>query len=144
MIVYQDFKFRAISWWSIPLLASLLLFQKQANSTWSETSIYTLFNVGIIVFQFLVISLYFSIKQKQIINIFKKYIGIGDLLFLIAIAPFFDPMQFVFFEVFSLIAILIASLGYGFVKKSWSFKIPLAGMQAICFILYTLYTKIYN
>lgn len=144
VIIYEDFKHRAISWWLLPILFFCLFLE-----AWSRNpSMNSLgFNIGvniiILLIQFAVVFIYFSIKNRKWVNIFKSYVGIGDLLFLFAISPFFTPIHFVLFEIVSLVLILVGSLTYGLIKKDWSFKIPLAGLQAILLILNISYTYIF-
>ncbi|MBN2788275.1 MAG: hypothetical protein JXQ69_08140 [Paludibacteraceae bacterium] len=139
IIFYQDFQQREISWWTIPLLFISLLPESIANNEWSALFENTLVNISILLFELFFTSVYFSLKNKQLTNIFKKYLGIGDVLFLMSICPFFHPIVFVFYLTGSLIIILLVSLIYGLIKKKWNFTIPLAGIFSILLLITITY-----
>lgn len=140
IIVYQDFKSREISWWTLPFLFVFLVISKLNLFFLSELLILVSVNCGVITIQFMFVSLYFSLKKRKPTNIFNTYIGVGDLLFLFAVSPLFEPLYFVLFEIISLTAVLVGTLLFGFIKKGWSFKIPLAGFQSILLIIYLVTT----
>src|SRR5690606_5097641 len=81
---------------------------------------------------FVVITIYFSIKNSALINPFKSYIGLGDLLFLLAVVPFFSFRNYLLFFVTGMIFSLIL---YSLFKKKYLAKtIPLAGYLSIYLI----------
>ncbi len=108
-IAYQDFKQRAISWyWPV------LLFVVSAFSGWNlygtEMFKNIAFNLAFLVILFSTVTIYFSIKAKKLTNIFDVFIGWGDVVFLLALVPFFHPLDFVLFYTFSTILSLIIAL----------------------------------
>lgn len=108
-IAYQDFKQRAISWyWPV------LLFAVSAFSGWNlygaEMLKNVVFNLVFLVILFSTVTIYFSLKAKKITNIFDVFIGWGDVVFLLALVPFFHPLDFVLFYTFSTILALVAAL----------------------------------
>jgi len=139
IIFYQDLKHRAISWWTLPLLAITLGLESYSKNDLSVLYTNIGINLCVLVIQFLVVWIYFSFKNKKITNIFHAYIGIGDVLFLVAITPFFNPIHFLAFEIIGLIFVLLGSLFYGLRKENWEFKIPLAGIFALLLIITVIY-----
>lgn len=141
IISYEDFRYRAISIWVVGLVFLLGIYHAFINLNWEWH--FLVFNLSFIFVQFWGLSLYFSIKQNKIINITKKYIGTGDLVFFIAISPLFSPLQFCFFFVFSLILILFLFVIFqAFSKRETT--IPLAGLMSVVLIFYLTILCIYS
>ena len=129
-IIYEDFRFRAIHWYWLALLGIFAFFY----STSSTTDI--LANLGFLMIQITGLTLYFSIKNKRIVNIIDSQIGLGDLLFFIPLCLLFKPANFLSFFVISLLGSLI---GFIFIQKFWLKKIetiPLAGCMSIFLMLF--------
>ena len=107
-IAYQDFKQRAISWyWPV------VLFGVSAFSGWNlygaEMLKHLVFNLVFLLILFSTVTIYFSVKAKKITNIFDVFIGWGDVVFLLALVPFFHPLDFVlFYTVSTILSLLIA------------------------------------
>jgi hypothetical protein len=131
IIFYQDLTYRAISWWTLPLLFFSMLPYGFVSFSYSELLKNAGINFFIVCFELLTVTIYFSIKHKKPVNIFKSYFGIGDALFFVMISPFFHPIYFVLNQIIGLTLILIGSLIYGVIKKDWDFKVPLAGFLAL-------------
>jgi len=79
------------------------------------------------------VTVYFSIKNKGWVNPFQNMIGIGDLLFLVALVPFFTSRNYILFFVMGMIFSLIL---YGVIKSIYRIEntIPLAGYLSIFMI----------
>lgn len=138
LIVYQDFKFKAVSAWIF-----LVLLVALSVEVYKEDGLQILlsnlkYNLLFISSQFLLLTLYFSVKAKKFKNVFKELIGIGDLIFLISIAVYFNVYSFVVFYMLSLIFTLTLKLMMNIYSKSQTRLIPLAGFQAAFLILVTL------
>jgi hypothetical protein len=135
-ILVQDIKFRAVYWWLFPLLLILCL----GYNYWSHDH-FLLHNIGYnLVFLIIVFSsltLYFSVKNGRIVSLNKDYLGLGDILFLVAISAIFSPFNFCLFVVFSSMLVLIIALIY----PSWRNNIPLAGLQALFLCLILLFDQ---
>ena len=133
LIYYQDMRYRAVSWISFPLLGLLLFFQKQ----WYVGVIDSLVDCGygllFFAVQLFLLWAYFAIKNKKPIDITKEYLGLGDVLFLLAIAFYFSPVNYVLFYIGSLIIVLIYALLQQLWLKRENLQIPLAGLQALLF-----------
>lgn len=135
VIVYQDFKYRAISWWTIPILLGSSLWYALSSSSFRWAML--LVNNSLLMVQLLGVMLYFSIKHRQLVNLTKQYLGIGDILFLVAISPIFAPLHFCLFLVFGLLLTLII-WGLCSIFSSHTSTIPLAGFLSVYLLLILL------
>lgn len=138
-VVIEDFRFRKISLiWLVIILITSALFQLNTNLHVYDIAANIFLNLCIIAINYGILTLYFSLKNKRFINLGNQYLGIGDLIFLIAVSFLFSPLNFVCFVLFSLFFSLLYSL---FVKLIFPDKfktIPLAGLQSLfLFILLT-------
>ncbi|MGB0177301.1 MAG: hypothetical protein ACPF9D_09045, partial [Owenweeksia sp.] len=93
-----------------------------SSSFWSDRFL----NLGFLVFQMILLSTYFVWKKVSPRQLWREYIGLGDVLFFILLAfvlpfPFF-PLFMVGSLVLSLLLALLAFRGS---------TIPLAGLQAL-------------
>ena len=139
LLSYQDFRYRAISWWLIPLLFVFLAYNNIKNTSF-ELVLQNLFlNLSFVLIQIGLLFLYFSIKNKRFINIIDTYIGIGDLLFFLVLAVSFSFFNYIFFQVISLTLVAFFFGVFKLLKKVLNPEIPLAGGMSllffICFIL---------
>lgn len=137
-VFFQDRRYRAVYWWMYPILTILLLFLKNEHITWPlilEDGLYNLVFIGL---QLFVLSLYFSFKNKKLINITQGYIGWGDILFFVALAFYLSPFNFAVFYLSSLIVIIFFLIISGKYKSDTSYQIPLAGWQSVLFLLMLL------
>lgn len=82
--------------------------------------------------------IYYSIKNKKIFNPIDNGIGLGDVVFFLAIAPFFEFRNYMLFFISGLI-ISIVLYGFSVLYKKKQQTIPLAGYLSfylgIAFIL---------
>ncbi len=138
IIFYQDIKYRHISWWTIPLIPACIVVRFIDSYNLSVLSNNLLINESILFFEIIVLTIYFSIKNKQFINICQSYLGLGDILFFAVTAPFFFPIHFLVFQISGLLFCLLVSSIVWLIKKDWTFTIPLAGIFSILFFGYLL------
>lgn len=137
-ITIQDFKFRSVHWWLFPLLfifGILYSLQYQALVVVLYNIMYStlyLFFTGII------IKFYFMLKEKRANRIVGAKIGLGDLLFFIALTPFFELFSYI---VFVLLSSFFALLIHFLFRRSHFYGdklyIPLAGIQSILLLVFT-------
>jgi hypothetical protein len=135
-IAVQDFKFRAVYWWLFPVLMSCLALVKGTERNFALLVQDFLSNIVFLSVQFLFLSVYFSLKERRMVNILNGYLGLGDVLFLIAITAYFSFLNYLVFYLATLFGIIAISL---FVKWKYEMneqKIPLAGYQAVIFIFW--------
>ncbi|MGJ8664830.1 MAG: hypothetical protein ACSHW7_00555 [Patiriisocius sp.] len=123
-IVLQDFKYRAVHIFlliAISILTTAIFYLRTGMVFNKPTLIYT-------VILFTVLWGYLCIKNNAIINPCKKYIGLGDILFILAVSPLFHISNFMFFFVSGIVLTLIGTLILQrFIHKD---SIPFAGMLA--------------
>jgi hypothetical protein len=135
LIAWQDFKERAIYWWLFLILFITVAQAKVIQYNWQFMLNNLLDNSSFLSIQILCLSLYFSLKEQRWVNIFSRYFGLGDLLFLVGIMPYFTFINYIAFYLLSLLAVMLTCL---FFTKGFKAKIPLAGLQAIVFGLYSI------
>lgn len=70
---------------------------------------------------------YMSLKNKKLNNPFQNYFGLGDFLFYLAIAPFFELKNYIIYFAASMLFAIV--LQHFLVKNDNS--IPLAGFSAL-------------
>jgi hypothetical protein len=134
LVVYQDFRFRAVSLILFPMI--LLLSFLHSSLLWSSQI--SLFNTAInflfTTLQLLLVYSWFSFKNRKFLPVNNKYLGIGDVCFLYSITPIFQPETLI---IFSLVALLLILIIYGIIiliKKDYQYKIPFAGLFAVLII----------
>ena len=134
---YQDFKDRAISWY-LPLLILLLgLVSAFVNETilWIDY----LASLSFLVLQIAGLYVYLAIKKKSIkINLTSDFLGWGDLLFFVAIIPYFGFKEYVVLLITGMVLSLLAQKIVQIFYRSDS--IPLAGWLSVFYGLYMLIT----
>jgi hypothetical protein len=137
LIVYQDFKFRGVSWLLFPLMAiaaSLYAMECMHLDIWLINST---INLCFITLQWIMMSVYMSIKEKRLVAVTSNWLGWGDVLFWLSIAFMFS---FTAYLVFFLVSLVLGIVFYTMTKilnlKSEQTTIPLAGIQAFCLILF--------
>nr|WP_294862127.1 prepilin peptidase [uncultured Fluviicola sp.] len=130
-ILYQDFRYREIWWFTPPLLLIGGLIYKWETLNWQ----YFLFNFLFIsvVISFLVVYVRIRFKSN---NLFKDYFGLGDVLVLLAITPIFGFPFFIYFFTCSTIISLIGYILFSLFKAQKS--IPYAGYISLCTIAFLL------
>src|ERR1041385_2387349 len=134
MIFFQDVKSRSVYWILFPALTGLLLllhFFQSSGLIWSWQSV--VFNVAFFLAQLLLVTLYFSIRNKKLTNITGELLGIGDVLFILSVAFYLPIFNFLFFYIASLIIVLAFWLIWQSISMKKIKHIPLAGLQALLF-----------
>lgn len=80
-----------------------------------------------------ILVVYMSIKNKQFLNPFDNYFGLGDLLFYLTISPLFLLNQYIIFFILSMLfSIILQLLLKKFIKEK---TVPLAGFSALLLLL---------
>ncbi|MFD0766142.1 hypothetical protein ACFQZI_14860 [Mucilaginibacter lutimaris] len=136
-VLIQDITSRSVSWPVFPFIALCgLTLQWLLSYPLSDTLRLTAFNLLFLMLQFLGIRLYFLITRGQKAKVVDKMIGWGDILFLISVAFFLPVTTFIAFYILSLLLVLTGWLLYLQIIRSANRHIPLAGLQALIFILF--------
>jgi len=135
--VYQDVKDRTIHliWFGLILLTTLSINYLKGNN-WADPLFAMLFltiNIG-------VLFLYVSFKNKKRINIFDNHLGLGDILFFVAIMPLFSLRNFVLYFILGMIVSMILHLFFNRFQKHLT--IPLAGYLSLFLISIESYSII--
>ncbi len=138
LMAWQDFKFRAIYWWLFPLLLVGLLWLKIDGGEQATIPFNLLTNGLFLSAQFLLLSLYFSIKERKWVNLFKAYFGLGDLLFLLCLTVYFSFLNYILFYIATLFLVILITVLTRLLSLKANTTIPLAGWQALMLCLLML------
>ncbi|TYR36350.1 hypothetical protein FXV77_10605 [Sphingobacterium phlebotomi] len=134
-IALEDFKWRMVHiWWYLVLSVGLGGLSIALKGTMDTLSM-VIWNVGFILLLLLILTVYLSLKERKLVFLFDRYLGWGDVFFFVCVALYLDLATYITFLIISLIAALIIAP----VIFKWQGKdkhIPLAGIQAICLMLY--------
>lgn len=138
-IAYEDLRYRSVHiGWFASLLLGLFLFRMMQGIPVWHIVVDSAWNIGFIAFQLLMLTLYFSIKVGKWTNVFDRYMGWGDVVFLLVCTVYFDFLGYFFFYLLSVFFALLLSIGYIRYSRSKERRtVPLAGLQA-CFLLVVL------
>jgi len=137
LIVYQDLKFRRIHV-ALPVLIFIIAILKSIYS-YGEVNRDMDLTYGFIILNFFVIFIYLSIKEKRWVNPFKKHIGLGDFLFLLAIVPLFYLRPYIIFFIMGMVFSLIL---YGVFRVRSNYNnIPLAGYFSVLLLVLIIVNK---
>ncbi|MHC1705783.1 MAG: hypothetical protein AB9846_17915 [Tenuifilaceae bacterium] len=92
-------------------------------------------NTLFILLQLIFLMFYLFVTGRKPSSLLKNYLGIGDILFWVIPAVYFQFLEFILFSLFCYIAIVI---GYGilYAIKRKSITIPLAGFMALFLAIY--------
>ncbi len=137
VIFVQDIKSRSVYWILFPLIVVLfivsdLVSQRSIGDLWLPV----LFNLGFLVLQLLIITCWFSLKEKRWVNISANLLGWGDILFLVSISFYLSFANFLFFHIVSLLLVLTSWLIWQFFVNQKTKHVPMAGMQALVFAVF--------
>lgn len=139
VLFFQDIKHRAIDYilpiliFCIGLIINHFYFHKEFN--W-------IYSLGFILVNMVAVTLYFSFKSKQLVNPLKDLIGVGDIVFFIAITPFFLFKEYILFFTLSLIFSLLIFFCVKQFKRINT--IPLAGYMSLFFIGNIIAERFFN
>lgn len=133
LIGFQDFKFRGISWYLFPLLAALLFL---LNPDFLPMQGFT--NVSFVLGVFLLLTLWFSLREGRLVNLLAGHMGLGDFLFLLCLSLYFSVSNFFLFYTLSLLLIALGTAAYKWIWKPAEFTIPLAGLQGAVLMIVLL------
>lgn len=131
IIFAEDMYHRAVHWFLFPMLAiAFILIRLRSHEPLPFILMDSTLNLGFVLLQFILVTLYFSLKHKRFINITSGQLGWGDVLFILSFAFLLSPVNYVAFYISSLLMILMGWLIYNALICSTDRQIPLAGLQA--------------
>jgi hypothetical protein len=137
LIFIQDIRSKSVYWVFFPVLTVLfILLHIVQHHSFVQTWQLVLINSSFLIIQFLVVSAYFSIKNKRWINITDGLLGWGDILLLLSVAFYLSVLNFLLFYISSLIVSLLIWLLWQIVSKEKNKHIPLAGFQSLIFTVF--------
>lgn len=137
LIFVQDVKERSVYWFLFPVLVMLFfLTHLLEHHLFADTWLPVLINISFLALQFVLVSVYFSVKNKGWVNITTDLLGLGDILFLVSLAFYLSVLNFLFFYIVSLIVVLLVWVFWQAIAKEKGKQIPLAGLQALVFIAF--------
>lgn len=125
-VFFQDWKYRRIH-----VLLPVAIFLLSLYITHLQPFVFknTLLNGAFFLITLVVLVLYMSIKNRQFLNPFQHYFGLGDLLFYMAVTPLFLLPNFILFFILSMVFSL--ALQIIFKKIIHENTVPLAGFSAL-------------
>ena len=134
---YQDFKDRAISWY----LPVLIFFVGLSGAFLNDTLLWEdyLASFCFVVLQIVGLYGYLAVKNKSIkINLTGDFLGLGDLLFFVAMIPYFNFKEYIVLLILGMVLSLLAQKIVHIFRRSDS--IPLAGWLSVFYGVYILIT----
>ena len=127
MVIYQDLRYRKIHILSTGLILIGAILFRGIEQLIVFPGVWLIY--GFLCLNFLAVFIYFSVKNGSVINPFKTHVGLGDVLFLIAIAPIFYLKSYIVFFVTGMLFSLILFVVLKPILKQKT--IPLAGYLSI-------------
>lgn len=136
-VLFQDVKNRSIHILLPILIFILAIVINYVSETLALENI--LYNLLFILINIIGIVIYYSIKKKALVNPIDNTLGMGDVLFFIAVTPLFSFRTFILFFIVGLIfSLIIHGIVYILFQKDK--MIPLAGYLAL-FLILNLFAK---
>ncbi|MFI5137045.1 MAG: hypothetical protein ACHQIM_04405 [Sphingobacteriales bacterium] len=137
LIFIQDIRRRSVYWVLFPILAGVfILLHIVQHHLFTDVWQAVLINSAFLIIQFLVVLVYFSIKNKHWVNITEGLLGWGDILLLLSLAFYLSALNFLLFYISSLIVSLLIWLFWQLLSKEKNKHIPLAGFQSLIFTVF--------
>lgn len=140
LVFFQDFKNRTIH---VGLPIAVFLLSVFINYISSDLKLDVIaYNIAFISINIIGLVLYFSFKNKKFINPIDRFIGLGDIVFFLAITPLFNLKVFMIFFIFGLLFSLLIHMVFVFFKQKKT--IPLAGYFSLFFIINVIMKDIFK
>lgn len=139
IITIQDLKNRLISIFALLFLVILSVFYWYVNS---KEIITILYSVSFLFLNFTSLKVYTIITKKKKTEDLIYGLGLGDILFFIAIIPLFNTTNYILFFISGLVvSIIIHSIVSLFMKNE---LIPLAGYLSLYLIVFLTCIKFFD
>lgn len=130
VILVQDVRSRTIWWFLPPLLFADLLWLQWEQLSWLSLGFNLLFIAGMLAF----LTIYIAIRFGNPMDLFKRYFGLGDVLFLLAITPLCGLRPFIIlFTAGTIFTLLLFGVGQLIKKRT---TIPYAGYFSLTLLVY--------
>ena len=135
ILIYQDIKNRKI-FFGLSISFPFVFLVAQKDFIFNKSYLFdVLFNVSFIIFQLVIVSIYFFFKEKKIFNPIDSKLGLGDIIFLFSTTFIFSRINFILFIISGLLFSIILFLLCKFIQKRISQTIPLVGFMSIYLII---------
>lgn len=134
-IFVYDLKYRAVYWWLYVLVFGGSLYVALQLSTVSVWKFHAMINICIILFQFIVLQVWYIVRVGRFEFLFRKAIGWGDILFLLCPVVLLPVPLFLYFLAGGLLLSLIIHTFALRFSAQYSKTVPLAGYLSIMYAL---------
>lgn len=137
-MIYQDFKYRNVTLWQLLLFGIMQMTVCFYKYGAIQTGINTLTNVAVmgIISAAVIVYAYFRFQRKQ------QFIGSGDILFILLLAPYFLCPYFLHFLIISFLLALVGWWIGVYMKGKKTFQIPLVSYLGICYSVVVVYNSL--
>lgn len=143
VICIQDFKDRRFYWW-LPVVSAVtfagLFVTEQGWQNWLKASTVNLIFLGV---QIGVVLIWLRLRQKRTGQKISQMIGLGDLVFTLALVLAMTPFNFMLHYVLVLILGMTIGLVFRYTTRG-TWRVPLAGIMAGCYGLFLIANQISN
>ena len=133
IMALSDFRSRKIALWSLLLLFALCLPISIYIYGGSVVVNRIVLNILLLAYLGTGILLYLWVRHRRFTNPLRRYLGTGDLLFMLALTPLFNPKEFLIF----LLVSMVGGLAWWMVSSRKD-SIPLVGILGIALEIYLI------
>jgi len=131
-IAIEDIRYRSVHVYLFAFLLAGVWYIAFDNNSSSLVYERIITNVLFCILLFGLLNLYYCLKEQRWHWIFDRYLGWGDVVFLLSITAIWDIYTFIFYVILSLVLSLLI---YLLLISNRSKYIPLAGLQAVVLAL---------
>jgi hypothetical protein len=135
-IVYADFKTRTIAVWQLLAMGVCFLAWGLGQYPFEVLIENTILNFSFLAVQMLLLWGWLAIKERRLTGFLDRYIGIGDLLFILLFSLLMPLQQFMWFYTASIVGVLLFVILAKLARPNSFQTVPLAGGLAVCTIVY--------
>ncbi|MCH5718193.1 hypothetical protein MKP07_19360 [Niabella hibiscisoli] len=142
-IAYTDFKERSVPVYLLVALLGICIMDTALQIDVTTALWQLAVNTGLILLLLSTLLVYYRFKQGSFKEVINQKLGMGDVVFWIAITPLFSLFNFILFFIASLLIVLIIMLIRVAYKKPVTL-IPLAGYQALVLVAIILSNLLFS
>lgn len=124
-VFFQDIKMKALYWFLFPVILALCLWHSRETLSVEQVG----YNLAILALLLLGLAAYLGVKHRRPVNPFG-FFAWGDVLFLAAVIPLFNPHTFLFYFITGSCFVLLVHLTLSLLHKADK-EIPFAGYMAL-------------
>lgn len=140
VLIYQDFRFRSVSWILLPVLYLFIFWSVSLNINTLHAFQNSLYNSLFVMVQLGLVIIYFYLRNRSIRYFTSTHMGWGDILFFFAITPMCSLLNYILFLTGGMLLILLYYMSLRIFHKVelQSHTIPLAGILSALLIVLQL------